>query len=285
MPLSPADFSFVSDLVYRESGIVLEAGKDYLVDARLTALIRQTGLASIETLVQKLRGAGSAPLAHTVVEAMTTNETSFFRDVKPFETLKTVVLPELIKRRSARRTLSIWCAASSSGQEPYTIAMTLREAYPELANWRVNFVASDLSKQMIERCRAGKFSQIEVNRGLPAPLLVKYFKKQGLEWEISETLRKMIDFRELNLLQSWPNLRDLDIVFIRNVLIYFDTNTKKQILARIRRIMNPDGYLFLGGAETTLNLDDAFERLSDRSGCYRLKSSDGNAVQVAGAAA
>jgi chemotaxis protein methyltransferase CheR len=286
MPLSPTDFSFVSDLVYRQSGIVLEADKDYLVDARLTGVIRHMGLDSLDTLVQQLRASGADALKHRVVEAMTTNETSFFRDIKPFDTLKQVVLPELIKRRAALKSLSIWCAASSSGQEPYSIAMTLCEAFPELANWRLSFVATDLSSQMVNRCRAGKFSQIEVNRGLPAKLLIKYFKQAGVDWEIDAKLRKMIDFRELNLLSAWPRLQNLDIVFIRNVLIYFDTATKKQILGRIRGLMAPDGVLFLGGAETTLNLDDNYERIAaDRSGCYRIKPAATAAMKTFAAAA
>jgi chemotaxis protein methyltransferase CheR len=286
MPLAPADLSYISDLVYRESGIVLESGKDYLIDARLSVVNRQLGIANIEELVHKLRAPGSDALKKTVVHAMTTNETSFFRDGKPFETLKTVVLPDLIQRRAASRTLNIWCAASSSGQEPYTMAMTLCEAFPELANWKVSFIASDLSSHMVERARAGIFSQIEVNRGLPAPLLVKYFKKVGLEWVISDKLRKMIDFRELNLLHAWPGLHDLDLIFIRNVLIYFDTETKRQILGRVRRLLNPHGYLFLGGAETTLNLDEGYERLPiDRSGCYKIKSETAAGIKLAGAAA
>lgn len=286
MPLSPADFTFISNLVYRESGIVLEAGKDYLVDARLTAVVRHLKLESIEVLARKLRAPGAEDLARTVVEAMTTNETSFFRDLKPFASLKSVVIPELLKRRATERSLSIWCAASSSGQEPYTIAMTLCEAFPQLARWKLSFVASDLSKHMVERAKAGKFSQIEVNRGLPAPLLIKYFKKHGLEWEISQTLREMIDFQELNLLNPWPQLHNLDVVFIRNVLIYFDTETKTKILGRIRRVMKPDGYLYLGGAETTLNLDDNFERLPmDGSGCYRLKNGSLATAARTGAAA
>ena len=286
MPLSTSDFTFVSNLVYREAGIVLEPSKDYLVDARLTGLIRQLEIDSIETLVLKLRSPGAEALSRQVVEAMTTNETSFFRDIKPFETLKKVVLPDLISRRSSQRSLSIWCAASSSGQEPYSIAMTLCEAFPELINWRLSFVATDLSSQMINRCRAGKFSQIEINRGLPAPLLVKYFKQSGAEWEIDHRLRKMIEFRELNLLLPWHNLHGLDIVFIRNVLIYFDAATKKQILGRIRRLMSPDGYLFLGGAETTLNLDDQFERMAaDKSGCYRIKNCSAGSIRPLVAAA
>jgi chemotaxis protein methyltransferase CheR len=272
MPLAPNDFNFIKDLVYRESGIFLEAGKDYLVDARLTALLSKVGCASIPELVIKLRAPASMELKRQVVEAMTTNETSFFRDIKPFDVLRTTVLPDLIKRRGISKSLSIWCAASSTGQEPYTIAMCLDQAIPDLAKWNINFIASDFSRQMIERSRAGRFSQIEVNRGLPIQMLVKHFKQHGQDWEISEKLRKLVSFRELNLLQAWPGIADLDIVFIRNVLIYFDLETKKQILGRIRRLMKPDAYLFLGGAETTLNVDDGYERLPvDRSGCYRIK--------------
>ena len=272
MPLSATDFAFVKDLVYREAGIFLEAGKDYLVEARLSGLLRKLEAESVAELIGRLRQSGSGELKRIVIEAMTTNETSFFRDGKPFDILRTNILPELIARRSATRSLSLWCAASSTGQEPYTIAMILSEVLPDLPRWNINFIASDISREMVARCKAGRFSQIEISRGLPSTALVKHFVKHGLEWEISPKLRSMIKFREQNLLHPWPDLQNLDIVFIRNVLIYFDTDTKKQILGRIRRLMKPDGYLFLGGAETTLNLDDGFDRLpADRSGCYRLK--------------
>jgi chemotaxis protein methyltransferase CheR len=205
---------------------------------------------------------------------MTTNETSFFRDAAPFDVLRKNVIPDLLAKRAARKSLNIWCAASSSGQEPYTIAMTLFESIPNIKDWKINFIASDLSKNMLERSRAGKYSQLEVNRGLPVQMLVKYFKKDGLEWQIDSRLRELIDFREVNLLNTWPLFQPLDIVFIRNVLIYFDAPTKKEIFRKIRGVMAPDGYLFLGGAETTMNLDDSFARLPmDRSGCYQLKSS------------
>jgi len=272
MGLATTDFDFVRELVFREAGIVLEPGKEYLVEARLTGLSRGNGNLSIEEMVRRMRASTIEPLRRKVVDAMTTNETSFFRDGVPFEVLRTGVLPDLIAKRAASKTLNVWCAASSSGQEPYTIAMTMVDAFPELLHWKINFIASDLSQEMLDRCKLGKYSQLEVNRGLPAKLLVKYFTKQGLEWQVIDKLRNMIEFREINLLQTWPIMPALDLVFIRNVLIYFDMNTKKKILERARRLMKPDGYLFLGGAETTLNLDDSFERtLAGTAGCYRLR--------------
>jgi len=180
-------------------------------------------------------------------------------------------LPELIKRRAKLRQLNIWCAAASSGQEPYTILMLLRENFPELFTWKLNFIATDISQEMLERCREGCYSQLEVNRGMPAPLLVKYFQKVGNEWQIKEELRRMIELRQMNLAQAWPILQAMDIIFMRNVLIYFDIETKKAILARVRKTLKPDGYLFLGGAETTLNLDDSFKRVqSDKTAYYQI---------------
>jgi len=269
--LSDADFSYVRDLVYQQAAIVIETEKNYLVEARLSPLVRRHGFGSLAELVEKLRSQPSNGLRWNVVEAMTTNETSFFRDVHPFELLKKNVLPELIERRAALRQLNIWCAAASSGQEPYTILMTLRETFPELSTWRVNFLATDISQEVLERCREGCYSQLEVNRGMPAPLLVKYFQKIGTEWQIKEELRRMIDFRQMNLAQAWPVLPSMDVIFMRNVLIYFDAQTKKDILARVRRILKPDGYFFLGGAETTLNIDDSFKRVQvDKTAYYQV---------------
>jgi len=217
-------------------------------------------------------------LEQAVVAAMTTNETSFVRDLHPFEALKNFVVPDLLARRSGARRLSIWCAASSTGQEPYTVAMLLREHFPALSSWEISFVASDLSADVLARARAGRYSQLEVNRGLPARWLVKYFQKHGTEWELVPDIRNMVSFRQVNLLESWPTMPPLDLVFIRNVLIYFDQEVKKQILGRIRRLMQPDGYLFLGNAETTLNVDDKFQRTQfEKSGCYKL----GNALAAA----
>lgn len=261
-------------LVLEKSAIVLEAEKSYLVEARLVPVARREGFPSLSALIAKVRTCGSHDvLVKKVVEAMTTNETSFFRDFHPFEALKRDILPTLIQARANERKLSIWCAASSSGQEPYSTCMLLRESFPQLATWQITFYATDLSSEILNRAKEGIYSQLEVNRGLPAPLLVKYFTKVGAEWQIREDLRKMIDFRIVNLVESWPLMPPLDIVFIRNVLIYFDVETKRQILGNIRRRLRPDGILMLGSAETTLNIDENFQRVQfEKTSYYRLKS-------------
>jgi chemotaxis protein methyltransferase CheR len=204
---------------------------------------------------------------------MTTNETSFFRDAHPFTALSDHVLPELVKSRSAERVLNIWCAACSSGQEPYSIAMLVQDIVGTDPGWRVRLLATDLSPAMLARTRAGVYSQFEMNRGLPANRLVRHFRQQGLEWQIEEPLRRMVETRAVNLDQDLPSMPSMDIIFLRNVLIYFDVATKRQILARVRRVLRPDGYLVLGGAETTLNLDDAFDRVQiGRAPMYQLRS-------------
>lgn len=275
-----ASFDFVRTLVRKRSGIVLGAEKDYLIQARLQALSRKEGFASVNDLLDQTLALldlvdQDAPkgLSQKVVEAMTTNETSFFRDRHPFECLRNVVLPEVLARSSAERSLNIWSAACSTGQEPYSIAMLLREHFPELHGWNVRIIASDLSTECLERARQGIYSQMEVSRGLPTPLLTKFFSRQGLNWGIHENVRKMISFRVLNLLDADLSLPTLDIVFLRNVLIYFDQATCQQILGRVRQVLRPNGFLFLGGAETTHFLDNAFERVPlSQAGCYRLKT-------------
>ncbi len=270
--LSPSDCDFIRTLVRRHSGIVLEREKIYLVETRLAALARREGLGSLESLLAKFRTPSAGDLCDKVVEAMTTNETCFFRDNQPFEALRRVVIPELRKQRAAQRRLFIWCGAASSGQEPYSVSMLLQEHFPDLGDWNVRILATDLSLEMLERGRRGVYSQFEVNRGLPAGLLAKYFERQGLEWRLKEAVRRSVEFRKINLIEPWPPIAPPDIIMMRNVLIYFDVDTKKSILGKIRRLLQPGGYLFLGGAETTMNLDDAFERIPfDRSGCYRLR--------------
>jgi chemotaxis protein methyltransferase CheR len=272
MAVNPADFDYISKIVREQCAIVLEKGKEYLVESRIMPLVHQEKLESIENLVKKIKLEPRGSLKDAVIEAMTTNETSFFRDIHPFETLKKEIFPELIEKRKIKRELNIWCGASSSGQEPYSLVMVLRNNFPELNSWKINFSASDLSNQMLNRCKSGIYSQLEVNRGLPAPLMVKYFERIGTEWQVKEELRKMIQFRIINLSETWPILPQLDLVMMRNVLIYFDVEMKKNILGRIRKLLKPDGYLFLGAAETTLNLDENFERMPfKQSGCYRLK--------------
>ncbi len=272
MTISTNDFQYISKLVLDLSGIVLEPGKEYLVESRIQPLAKKEGLDSIEDLVMQLRSGPQNGLRSKVVDAMTHNETSFFRDIHLFETLKKFIFPDLIKKREAVRELNIWCGASSSGQEPYTLAMLLRESFPQLQSWKINYISSDISHEMLDRCKKGVFSQLEINRGLPATLMVKYFERHGTEWQIKENLRKMIEFRYLNLSEKWPFMPRMDLVMLRNVLIYFDVDMKKNILNKIQNLLRPDGYLFLGAAETTMNLNASFERMDyKQSGCYRIQ--------------
>lgn len=269
--MTAQDFEYVCRLVRDRSAVVLEAGKEYLVEARLAPIVEQLKVGSISELVGRLRGRQDEGLAARVIEAMVTTETSFFRDLHPFETLRTTVLPELIRRRADEKRLEIWCGACSTGQEPYSLALLLRERFPVLTGWRVSILATDLSEEVLARARAGRYSQVEVNRGLPAGLLVKYFRQHGATWDLSEEVRRSVEFRALNLVRPWPVMPRMDLVFLRNVMIYFDVDTKKSILQRMARLLRPDGYLLLGGAETTLNLDDSFRRAENlKGGFYQL---------------
>ena len=273
MSITQADFDFISSVVRAESAIVLERGKEYLVESRLLPVAKELGHPTIGDLVKQLRGSPMGPLRGQVIEAMTTNETSFFRDVHPFQALSDTVLPELMRARATERSLNIWCAAASSGQEPYSIAMLLDDALVGRPGWRVRLLATDISQQMLDRTREGIYSQLEMNRGLPAQRLVKHFTRVGTHWQISENLRRMVECRLLNLDAAWPMMPQMDLIFLRNVLIYFDIPTKQRILARVKKVLRPDGYLFLGGAETTLNLDAGFERVQiGNAPAYRLRS-------------
>ena len=270
--MNSADFDYIRNFVREEAAIVLEPGKEYLVESRLQTLARKEKLDSLDALIANLRSEPRNGLHRKVLDAMTTNETLFFRDVHPFEALRQSILPELMARRAKERQLHFWCGAASTGQEPYSVLMLIAEHFPELLAWDFTFVATDLCGEVLARARSGRFNQLEVNRGLPASLLVKYFARQGPEWEFREDLRRRVEFREMNLVKEWPWLPPLDIVFLRNVLIYFDVQAKKAILANTRRLLRPGGYLLLGGAETTYNVDDAFERVTfDKTSCYRVK--------------
>lgn len=258
--MQPSTFAFVRDFVFARAGIVLDAGKEYLVESRLAPLVAQFGFPTLDALAGKLAATDDTRLHRLVVEAMTTNETSFFRDIAPFEMLRHSVIPDLLERRRASQRLVIWCAAASTGQEPYSMAMLLREHFAELRSWTVQFVATDISTAVLERARAGVYSEHEVARGVPAPLLGKYFTRRDAGWQIGSDIRAMVDFREANLIAAWPALPPVDLVLMRNVLIYFDVATKRDILHRTRRIMAPDGHLLFGSAETTIGLDQEFER-------------------------
>src|SRR5262245_62117674 len=258
MALTRASFDYVRCVLRQRSAHCLEDDKVYLVETRLLPLARRHGFESVEALVLRLRGRGNERLLGELIEAMTINETFFFRDGHPFEVLRQSVLPELVRRRAEVRCLNIWSAACSSGQEPYSVAILLRHHFPALSGWNVRLMASDLSAAMLARARQGRYSELEISRGLPPELLEAYFHKQTDGWQIRDDLRRMVEFRPINLSGAWPELPPLDLVLLRNVLIYFDVPTRQQILERVRKVLQPDGYLLLGGAETTLNLDDRF---------------------------
>jgi len=257
--LCPESYRFLQDYVYRESGIVLDGDKRYLLEARLTPIVQQMRLGDLNDLCAMLGGpASNAALKRQVVEAMTTNETFFFRDPAQYEALRTGVIPSLIAQRQDTRKMSFWSAASSSGQEAYSLAMMLLEM--GLADWRIRIQGTDLSTQMAARASAGRYLQIEVNRGLPIGYLVKYFTRMGLEWQLKDEVRRMVDFSTCDLRESMAARGPFDVVFCRNVLIYFDVESKRKILEEIHGTLFRGGYLLLGGSETTLNLTVRFER-------------------------
>lgn len=270
MTISLQAFTFVRELVRAESAIVLDTGKEYLVESRLVPLARAAGHPDVDAYVADLSRRRTPAALKLVVEALTTNETSWFRDSDPFTALRQTVFPALAKTR-ANRTLRIWAGACSSGQEPYSIIMTALDT-PELAGWKIELVATDLSEEMLTRSRKGEYSQLEVNRGLPATTLVRHFERAGLNWRINQSIRERVEFRQLNLTRPFPPMGRFDVVFLRNVLIYFDLPTKRDVLKRVRQVMAPDGHLFLGAAEMTMGVDDAWERVpAGRSSVYRIR--------------
>jgi chemotaxis protein methyltransferase CheR len=266
--VTPLDYEFLRKLLKERSGLDLSADKQYLVESRLVPLARKAGLAGISELVQKIRS-GTDPLTADVVEAMTTNETFFFRDKIPFDHLREAVLPELMQARASRRSLRIWCAASSSGQEPYSIAMCLKGIGAALAGWRIEILATDLSQAVLEKSKAGIFSQFEVQRGLPIQMLVKHFTQVGELWQLNADIRAMVQHRQLNLLQDFSHLGTFDVIFCRNVMIYFDQDTKTGIFDRLAKVLEADGVLALGAAESVVGISDAFKPYPQRRGLYR----------------
>lgn len=270
MTLDSGVFAFVRDHVRAESAIVLDTGKEYLVESRLLPLAREAGQESVDQFVRQLQRSRNPVLMRRVVEALTTNETSFYRDNDPYVALRETILPALAKERPHRK-LRIWAAACSTGQEPYSIAMAVRET-PALAGFKVEIFATDLSEQVLEKARRAEFSQLEVNRGLPATTLVRYFQRAGVHWKLDPQVASMVQFSQLNLTRPFPAIGQFDVVFLRNVLIYFDVATKRDVLRRVRQVMAPDARLFLGAAEMTMGVDDAWERIpAGRSSVYRIR--------------
>jgi len=266
--VTPLDYEFLRKLLRERSGLDLSSDKQYLVESRLIPLARRVGLSGIAELVAKIK-AGSEALTSEVVEAMTTNETFFFRDKIPFDHLRETILPALLRARASRRSLRIWSAASSTGQEPYSIAMRLKEFGAALAGWRVEILATDLSQGVLEKSRAGIFSQFEVQRGLPIQMLVKHFTQVGELWQLNADIRAMVQHRQLNLMQDFSHLGTFDVIFCRNVLIYFDPDTKAVIFDRLAKAIEPDGMLVLGAAESVVGISDAFRLYPERRGLYR----------------
>lgn len=265
--MRPEDFDFIAKLLKDRSGLVITRDKAYLLESRLTPVARKRGLKGLDDLVASMRTAGE-DLLREVTEAMTTNESFFFRDMKPFDQFKALVLPALIQSRAQKKSFRIWSAACSSGQEAYSLAMIMKEEGPKLAGWKIEVVGTDISNEMLEKAKAGMYSQFEVQRGLPINMLVKYFKKNTEMWQIDPAIRAMVQFREYNLLHDLKPLGQFDVVFCRNVLIYFDQPTKTRVLESISKNMPDDGFLYLGGAETVLGISDRFKPIPEQRGVY-----------------
>jgi len=266
--VTPLDYDFLRRALKQRSGLVLSADKQYLVESRLLPVARKVGLANLAALVEALKAGDGEALMNAVVEAMATNESFFFRDKIPFEHFRSIVMPALLAARRASRTIRIWCAAASTGQEPYSLAMCLKGMEREIAGWRIDILATDLSNEVLEKARAGLYSQFEVQRGLPIQLLIKHFTQVGELWQVGPDIRAMVKFRQLNLLSNFSSLGMFDLIFCRNVLIYFDQQTKIDVLESLARVNASDGYLVLGAAETVVGLTDSFKVVGDKHGLY-----------------
>lgn len=280
--MNVSDFELIAQLLKERSGLSLNKDKAYLLESRLNPVARKWNFAGFDELAQAIRAGRDEALLVEVTEAMTTNESFFFRDQKPFEQFTQMVLPQLMENRKDARRFRIWSAACSSGQEPYTLAMLLKEHEAKLQGWKIEIVATDLSNQILDKARAGLYSQFEVQRGLPITLLVKYFKQTGERWQIDDGVRKMVTFQKFNLLDDMKPLGRFDVVFCRNVLIYFDPPTKTKILSNIADLMPADGFLYLGGAETVLGTSDRFQVLTGQRGIYTLTGNDQAVARAAG---
>jgi len=264
-----SQFEYLRQFLKTQSGLVITAEKQYLVESRLLPVARRHGLASLADLVTTMQRPGASKLASDVIEAMTTNESFFFRDTTPFAHFREVMVPAMLKARADRRAVRIWCAAASTGQEPYSLAICLKEMASKVAGFRFEILGTDLSNEVLDKAKNGIYSQFEVQRGLPIQMLVKYFTQKGDLWQINPEIRSMVQWRKLNLLENFSSLGTFDIVFCRNVLIYFDQPTKIDVLQRMSRQMTPDSYLVLGAAETVVGLTDSFRPVPDLRGLYQ----------------
>jgi len=268
--LSTAAFDTFATLLKSRSGLVIGTDKLYLLETRLSSILKHEQLRDLAALAERLRAPGNDALIRQVVEAMTTNESFFFRDDKPFQHFRAQALPRLLAARSGSAPLRIWSAASSSGQEAYSIAMILAECRASLGDRRIEIIGTDLARDQVTRARDGLYTQFEVQRGLPVQMLMRYFRKEDSGWRINEVLRGMVQFREWNLLGDLRPLGQFDVVFCRNVLIYFDQATKAKVLETVAQQMVGDGMLYLGGAETVLGITSRFAPLATERGVYGL---------------
>jgi chemotaxis protein methyltransferase CheR len=270
MGLELAEFEYLRQFLHQHSAIMLDEGKGYLAESRLAPLAYREGMDSAQNLIAQMRRTSFGRLHRKVLDAMMNNETWFFRDHLPFEALRQVIIPDLMATRTATRHISFWSAASSSGQEAYSIAMTIADAFGGLPGWTISILGTDLSTAILDRARAGRYSQLEINRGFPAKYLTKYFTRDGNDWLLSDDIRRMVEFKEMNLTEPWRVLPKFDAVFFRNVMIYFEVDRKREIFARLVTAMKPDAYLMLGAAETTYGLSDSFARVIwDKTAYYR----------------
>lgn len=271
--MNPSDFELIAGLLKQRSGLVVTPDKGYLLESRLSSVARRWDFKSFEDMAQAIRLKRDEKLLSEITEAMTTNESFFFRDTKPFDQFRDLVLPHLLEARAPTKRIRIWSAACSTGQEPYSLAILLKEAAAKLAGWHIEIIATDLSNEVLDKAREGLYSQFEAQRGLPITLLVKYFTQAGDQWQISDELRRMVTFRSFNLLDSPASMGRFDVIFLRNVLIYFDPPTKAKILDGMSRQLADDGFLYLGGAETVLGVSDKFKPKQGERGIYELTSS------------
>ena len=275
------DFDLYKDLLKGKSGLTLTADKSYLLDSRLTPVAKKWNYPSLDAMTLVLRGIPDPKLIKDVVEAMTTNETSFFRDTRPFDMFNNTILPYMLKKRATKKSINIWCAAASSGQESYSLAMLLKEKGASLNGWNIKIYATDISTEILDHARKGVYSQFEVQRGLPIQMLMKYFDQSGDGWIIKEDIRRMVRFEYFNLLEDMSKLEMFDIIFCRNVLIYFDEQTKKLVLEKMAKKLESDGFLVLGGAETVLGITDTFKLAESHRGLYVLKNGTFDAKELA----
>lgn len=267
--MTPAEFDYLRDMLKQRSGLVLGEEKRYLLESRLMPVAREEGMESLSELVSALQKPDGESLRTKTTQAMTINESFFYRDKTPFENFRNIMVPAMLASpRAASRTLRIWCAASSTGQEPYSLAIEMKEMAAKLSGWNIEIVATDLSEEVLEKAKSGLYSQFEVQRGLPIQLMVKYFQQTGSLWQIDSSIRSMVNYKHFNLLDDYTVLGTFDIIFCRNVLIYFDPETKTDMLARMAKRLRPDGYLVLGAAETVIGISDDFKPVTDARGLY-----------------